>query len=142
MLGVLFGYYFIAPMSINFLGSYRVSDQVLSQISLSSYISTLTTITLAAGLVFELPILVYFLSKIGVITPAFMRKYRKHAIVVMLIVAAVITPPDISSQVLVSIPIFILYEISIFISAFTLKNKTWEGNLDLTRKGHSWSFER
>ena len=120
-LGVLFGYYFIAPLSINFLGSYTVSEEVKNSISLNSYITTITTLTLAAGIVFELPILVYFLSKIGILTPQFMRHYRKHAIVIILIIAAIITPPDVASQILVTIPILILYEISIFISGFVVK---------------------
>ena len=116
--GILFGYFAIGPMSINFLGSYTVSESVKNQISLDSYISTITILTFASGIVFELPIVVYFLSKIGLVTPQFMRKYRKHAMVVNLIVAAVITPsPDISSQILVAIPLFLLYELSIYVSA-------------------------
>ncbi|HET6243289.1 MAG: twin-arginine translocase subunit TatC [Bacteroidetes bacterium] len=123
LMGILFGYYFVAPLSVNFLGSYQVSAAVANQISLLSYISTISTITLASGLVFELPVLVYFLTKIGLVTPAFMRIYRKHSIVVILILSAIITPPDISSQILVSIPILVLYEISIFISAITLRKQ-------------------
>lgn len=120
--GVLFGYYVISPMSINFLGSYQVSGEVKNQISLDSYISTVTILTFASGIVFELPIVVYFLSKIGLITPQFMRKYRKHAMVVNLIIAAVITPsPDITSQLLVAIPLFLLYEVSIYVSATVVK---------------------
>ncbi len=120
-IGILFGYYFIAPLSVNFLGSYQVSVDVPNQISLVSYITTISTITLASGLVFELPILIYFLTKIGIVTPQFLRTYRKHSIVVILILSAIITPPDLSSQILVSIPILILYEISIYISAITIK---------------------
>jgi sec-independent protein translocase protein TatC len=120
-LGVLFGYYFVAPLSVNFLGSYRVSATVYNEISLMSYISTITTIVLASGLVFELPVLVFFLTKIGLLTPEFMKKYRKHSIVAILLLAAIITPPDISSQVMVSIPILILYEISIHISRATIR---------------------
>jgi sec-independent protein translocase protein TatC len=123
-LGILFGYFFIAPLSVNFLGSYQVSAAVANQISLLSYISTITTITLAAGFVFELPVLVYFLTRAGLITPQFMKTYRKHSVVVILILSAVITPPDISSQILVSIPILILYEISIHISRATLNKKS------------------
>ncbi|MDQ3190056.1 MAG: twin-arginine translocase subunit TatC [Bacteroidota bacterium] len=121
--GILFGYYFVAPLSVNFLGSYQVSVAVANQISLLSYISTISTITLASGLVFELPVLVYILTKIGLLTPLFMRTYRKHSIIVILILSAIITPPDISSQILVSIPILFLYEISIYISAVTLKKQ-------------------
>lgn len=115
-IGILFGYYFISPFSVNFLGNYQVSDMVKNQISLDSFISTVTIVTLACGLVFQLPLIVYFLSKVGMVTPEFMRKYRKHAIVVTLIASAIITPPDVMSQVLMSIPLLILYELSIFVS--------------------------
>ncbi len=118
IIGVLFGYYLIAPLSINFLSGYTVSDQILNEIDLSSYRSTVSTVTLSSGLVFELPIIVYFLTKIGLLTPEMMRNYRKHSFVGVLILSAVITPPDISSQILVSIPIVVLYELSIYISAF------------------------
>ncbi|MEO5569315.1 MAG: twin-arginine translocase subunit TatC [Bacteroidia bacterium] len=124
MIGILFGYYVIAPLSINFLGSYQVSEQVKNQISLDSYISTITFLTFASGIVFELPIVIYFLSKIGIVTPKFLRIHRKHAIVVILIVAAVITPsPDVTSQVLVAIPLYLLYEISIFVSVMVVRQK-------------------
>jgi len=124
MMGVLFGYYVIAPLSINFLGTYSVSSEVENIFTLDSFISIITMLTLASGIVFELPIVVYFLSKIGILTPAFMRNYRRHAIVVILIVAAVITPsPDVTSQMLVFIPLFCLYEISIFISAVVNRNR-------------------
>ncbi len=121
-LGVLFGYFIIAPLSINFLGNYQISQDVKNMIEMDSFISTITTITLAAGLVFELPIVVYFLTKIGLMSPAFMRKFRKHAVVIILIVAAVITPsPDITSQLLVAFPLYFLYEISIFVSMYVMK---------------------
>ena len=123
LFGVLFGYYVIAPLSVNFLGSYQVSSTVANQISLSSFISTVTTVTLANGIIFELPILVYFLTKVGLLTPEFMRIYRKHAMVFTLILSAIITPPDITSQVLVSFPLIILYELSIKISARVIKNQ-------------------
>ncbi len=114
--GVLFGYFVIVPLSIHFLSSYSVSGEVANQIYLRSYIGTITSISLAGGLIFELPIVIYFLSRIGLVTPVFLRKYRRHAIVVILIAAAIITPPDIFSQVLVSLPLLVLYEIGIFIS--------------------------
>lgn len=121
-IGVLFGYYVIVPLSINFLGSYQVSSAVKNMIQMDSYISTVTTITLASGIIFELPIVIYFLSKIGLMSPQFMRTYRKHAVVVILIAAAVITPsPDVTSQLLVAFPLYFLYEISIFISAYVIK---------------------
>jgi sec-independent protein translocase protein TatC len=125
--GVLFGYYIITPMSVNFLGAYQVSAEVQNLISLDSYISTVTILTLASGTVFELPVLIYFFSKIGLITPGFMRRYRKHAFIIILIVAAIITPtPDISGQVLVTLPLLFLYEISIFVSAAVLRRKLTE----------------
>ncbi len=123
MLGILFGYFLICPLSVHFLGSYTVSDQVLNQINLKSYISTVASISLAAGLIFELPILVYFLSKIGLVTPEFLREYRKHSLVVILTLAAIITPPDIFSQVLVCLPLLILYEIGIIISKNIAKKR-------------------
>jgi sec-independent protein translocase protein TatC len=115
--GILFGYYIIAPMTIYFLGSYTISDQVKNLIDISSYFSSVTSVVFATGLVFEFPIVAFFLSKVGILTPSFMRKYRKHAIIVILIIGAIITPPDVFSQILVSIPLWGLYEISIFISA-------------------------
>ena len=125
-IGVLFGYFMLAPLSIHFLSSYEISPEVINQINVRSYIGTLTSICLATGLVFELPIIAFFLTKIGIITPAFMRKYRKHAIVVIFIIAAIITPPDVFSQTLVAIPLLILYEVSIFISARVMKQKEKE----------------
>lgn len=121
--GILFGYFLIAPLSINFLGNFKVSDSVQNLPSLTSYMGILVSTTLASGVVFELPILVYFLSKVGLITPEGMRKYRKHSFVGTLLLSAIITPPDVFSQILVSIPIVILYEISIYISKFVQKAK-------------------
>lgn len=123
LLGILFGFFVITPLSINFLGSYRVSDLVQNQINIASYIGSVTSVALAAGVTFELPIVAYFLTRIGVITPEFMRKYRKHSIVVILILAAIITPPDVFSQILVSLPLLLLYEVSIFIAARVVKNR-------------------
>jgi len=124
--GVLFGYFLLAPLSFHFMGSYEISPDVVNQINVRSYIGTLTSLCLATGLIFELPILAFFFTKIGLITPSFLRKYRKHAIVVIFIVAAVITPPDVFSQALVSIPLLILYEVSILISARVMKKKSKE----------------
>ena len=114
--GALFGYFIIAPLSVHFLGSYNVSDQVINQINLKSYIGTITSVTLAAGVTFELPILVFFLSKAGIITPSFLKKYRRHAIILILLLAATITPPDIFSLILVTFPLLLLYEVGIAIS--------------------------
>jgi sec-independent protein translocase protein TatC len=121
--GVLFGYYVIVPLSINFLSTYSISDQVINQINFQSYFSILTSITLATGIIFELPIIIYFLTKIGMVDPPFLRTYRKHAIVLFVLLSAIITPPDVFSQVLVSIPLIFLYEFSIKISKRVIKNK-------------------
>ena len=123
LLGILFGYYIIAPLSVNFLGSYQVSSSVANQISLTSFITTVTTVSFATGIIFELPILVYFLTKIGLLTPDFMRIYRRHAIVLILILAAVITPPDVTSQIIVLLPLIVLYELSIGISARVINKR-------------------
>lgn len=122
-IGVLFGYYVITPLSINFLGKYQVSDQVLNQFDLSSYISLVRASVIASGLIFELPIIIYFLTKVGVLTPQFLRTYRKYALIIVLIISAVITPPDIVSQIIVAIPVLILYEVSIFISKLVYKKE-------------------
>ena len=116
LMGILFSYFLIVPLTVNFLGTYHVSESVHNQISLSSYISTVVSVTFAVGLVFELPILVYFLTKIGMLTPDFMKRNRKYMYVIMLILAAIITPPDMFSQVLVVFPLIILYEFSIGVS--------------------------
>ena len=116
LLGVLFGYYLITPLSVHFLGSYNVSAQVVNQINLKSYISTVSSVSFAAGVIFELPVLVYFLSKVGIVTPEFLRKYRRHSIIVILALAAIITPPDVFSQILVCLPLILLYEVGIVIA--------------------------
>jgi sec-independent protein translocase protein TatC len=115
--GVLFGYYLIVPFSLDWLATYSISSQVVNQINILSYISSVTSIVIAGGIAFELPVLVYFLSTIGVLTPKFLRKYRRHSYVLLLIIAAIITPPDVLSQLIVTIPLVILFEVSIFISA-------------------------
>ena len=122
-LGVLFGYYIICPLSINFLGSYNVSEKVHNDFDLNSYISLVRASVLASGLIFELPIVIYFLTKIGVVTPEFLKKHRKYALVIVLILAAIITPPDIASQVIVAIPVLILYQVSIYISKVVIRNQ-------------------
>ena len=115
-LGVLFGYFLIVPLSVHFLGSYNVSEAVENTINLKSYISTVTSVVLAGGVIFELPVLVYFLAKAGLVTPTFLKKYRKHSIVVILALSAIITPPDVFSQVLVCLPLLILYEVGIYLA--------------------------
>ncbi len=122
-IGVLFGYYVITPLSFNFLANYSISDKVINDFDLNSVIAVVRSSSLAAGLVFELPILVYFLTKIGFVTPQILKKYRKFALVIVLIISAVITPPDIASQVIVAVPILILYQVSIFISRIVVRNQ-------------------
>ncbi|MFP9118473.1 twin-arginine translocase subunit TatC [Flavobacterium sp. RNTU_13] len=121
-LGVVFGYYLIMPLSINFLANYKISDIVVNNVDLDSYLSLVKTTVLSCGLAFELPVIIYFLAKMGLVTAAFLRKYRRYALVIILIVAAVVTPPDVVSQMTVTIPLIILYEASILIAART--NKT------------------
>ncbi|WMI65797.1 twin-arginine translocase subunit TatC [Aestuariibaculum sp. YM273] len=125
-LGALFGYYIITPLSINFLANYNISEVVENQIDISSYIGLVRSSVLASGLIFELPIVIYFLTKIGLVTPEILRKYRKFALVIVLILSAVITPPDIASQVIVAIPILILYQASIYISKMVIKKQNIE----------------
>jgi len=121
--GILFGYYVITPLSINFLGSYRVADEVRNNFDLSSYTGLLKASCLSSGFIFELPIVIYFLTKMGLVTPEFLKEYRKYALVMVLILAAIITPPDIISQIIVAIPMVTLYEVSIRISARIIKNE-------------------
>ena len=120
--GVLFGYYVVTPLSIRFLGTYNVSDVIFNDFDLNSYTALVRASVLASGLIFELPILVYFMTKIGLITPELMRKYRKIALVLVMFLSAVITPPDVASQIIVAIPVLILYELSIFISKRVVRN--------------------
>jgi len=122
-IGVLFGYYIVTPLSINFLANYSISDIVDNQIDIGSYIALVRSAALASGLVFELPIIIYFLTKIGLVTPEFLKKYRKYALVIVLILSAIITPPDIASQIIVAIPIIILYQVSIYISKVVIRNQ-------------------
>ena len=122
-IGVLFSYYVIAPMSVSFFYGYQISDKIVNNFTLGSYVGLITNTLLGVSLVFELPVLIYFLSKIGLITPEFLRKYRKHSLIVVLVLSAIITPPDVASQIIVSIPILILYEISIYISSFVIKKQ-------------------
>jgi sec-independent protein translocase protein TatC len=121
--GIAFSFYVIAPISIHFLYNYQISDLIQNNFTLDSHIGLVTNMLLGVSILFELPVLIYFLTKIGLVTPEFLRKYRKHALVVVLILAAIITPPDIASQVIVAIPILILYEISIKVSKMVIKKQ-------------------
>jgi sec-independent protein translocase protein TatC len=124
LLGVVFGYFIIFPITINFLGGYTISPEVINQITLDSYISMLLTLSLATGITFELPILAYFLSQLGILTPKLMQKYRRHAYLGILVLAAVITPsPDVMTQLIVTTPLLILFEASILVSAVVQRGK-------------------
>lgn len=122
-IGVFFGYYIVTPLSINFLGNYSVSSEIFNDFDLSSYIGLLRASVLASGIIFELPIIIYFLTRVGIVTPQFLRKNRKISLVLVLSLSAIITPPDIASQIIVSIPILILYEASIIIAKIVTKNQ-------------------
>lgn len=123
LIGVAFGYYLVLPLSINFLGSYEVSTQVVNTISLTSYINTVAAISMGLGLAFELPVLIYLLSVLGVASPQVLRNQRKLVYVILLVLSAVITPPDVVSQVLVCIPLIVLYELSIRVSTGIARKK-------------------
>jgi sec-independent protein translocase protein TatC len=122
-LGVLFGYYIVLPLSINFLSTYQVDPSILNEFDITSYVSTVTMIVLACAVMFQLPVVVYFLTEAGIVTPSLMKTYRRHSFVVILLISAIITPPDVFSQVLISIPLIFLYEISIGLSAMVVRKK-------------------
>ena len=124
--GVLFGYFIISPFAISFLSAYSVSAKVENTTTLSTLVNSMVMFTIPVGLVFELPIVVYFLAKVGLVSSSFLRTYRRHAIVVILIVAAIITPPDVISQLLVSLPLFLLYEVGIVIAKRIEKKQALE----------------
>ena len=115
-IGICFGYLILAPLSVNFLSNYIVSNDIINMIDVSSYIKLVANLVLVCALIFELPVLVHFLSKTGLITAEFMKRYRRHAIVLLAICAAIITPPDVMSMILVIIPLYLLYELSIKIA--------------------------
>ncbi len=125
-LGVIFSYYIIAPLSINFFLTYQISDSVKTIPQLGSYISTFTSLILGCGAIFELPILIFFLTKIGLITADFLKKYRKHSFIICLILAGIITPPDVFSQILVTAPLMVLYEISIYVAKWVERSRAAE----------------
>ena len=136
-LGISFGYFMILPLSINFLSHYSISDEIVKMIDLSSYVSFVLTLVLMCGLVFQLPMVVFFLSKVGVVTPRLMKEYRKHSFIVILVLGALITPPDIFSQLFIALPLYLLYEVSIYISATVLRKEIAKQEaLELEKKEH------
>jgi sec-independent protein translocase protein TatC len=126
MIGVMFGYFIVSPMTIYFLSTYQISDMISNEFDITSYVSTIVSLVFGSGALFQLPVVIYFLTKIGLVTPQFLRKYRKHSIVIILIVAAVVTPPDPFSQTIIAIPLYLLFEFSIFISSRVYKRKLRE----------------
>jgi sec-independent protein translocase protein TatC len=128
LLGTTFGYFILAPFAVNFLITYSVSEMVTSSVTLSSYVGYMTMFILPTGILFQLPLLVYFLTKVGLITPEFMRKYRRHAFVLILIVSAILTPPDVFTQILIGVPVYGMYELSIFVASITEKKRQKELN--------------
>ncbi|MEY4125833.1 MAG: hypothetical protein RL737_22 [Bacteroidota bacterium] len=121
--GVFFGYFVVAPLTVQFFGSFQISPEIENNFTVGSYMGTVISTVFYTGILFLLPIVSFILTKIGLIGPEFLKKYRRHAIVVILIISAVITPPDMLSQIIVSIPIIVLYEIGIVVSTRTSKNK-------------------
>lgn len=113
ILGVLMSYYILFPVSFRFLGTYSVAEKVHSTITIDSYISTFTTLTLVMGVVFQLPVIAFSLAKMGFISSGMLAQYRRHAFLLIMLVAAIITPPDLMTLVLVTIPLYLLYELSI-----------------------------
>lgn len=127
LMGLMFGYFIVAPLAINFLANYQISPEIKNQFDITSYVGVLATLSLGCALIFQMPMVSYVLSKVGVLTPAFMRTYRKHAWIVILVVAGIITPsPDIYSQVLVALPLAGLYEVSILVSGSVQKARLKE----------------
>jgi len=122
-LGIAFGYYLMAPYSVNFFAAYTLSPLIQNTFMISDYIDNIVSLVLGCGIVFQLPLVVYFLAKVGIVTPLFLRTYRKYAVVVILLIAAVITPPDIVSMTIASLPLLFLYEVSIWIAARVIKDK-------------------
>lgn len=114
--GALFGYYVLTPMSINFLANYQLDPSIANEFDITSYVSTLSMLVLASAIMFQLPVVVYFLSMSGLVTSKMLKSYRKHSVVVILILSAVITPPDVISQLLIAMPILVLYELGILIA--------------------------
>lgn len=133
-LGILFSYFIIIPMSVYFFYNFQISDAIQNNFKLDAYISLITNTLLGVAIFFELPVLIYFLSKIGLVTPEFLKKYRKHALVLVLVLSAVITPPDVASQVIVAVPIMLLYEVGIHVSKYVIKQEEKRMKKQLTKR--------
>jgi sec-independent protein translocase protein TatC len=132
--GIAFGYYVIAPLMVYIMVNYRIDEMIVNEFDITSYVQTFVSLVFGAGLLFQLPVVIYFLSKLGLVTPAFLRRYRRHSVILILIVAAIITPPDPLSQTIISIPLYLLFEISILISARVEKQKLREEEAERLRE--------
>lgn len=121
--GVSFGYFILCPMSMYFFANYTISDMIVNEFDITSYVSTIVALVFGSGLLFQLPVAIFFLTRIGIVNPPFLRTYRKHAVIIILVLAAIITPPDMISQIIITVPLWILYEISILISAREVRRK-------------------
>lgn len=122
-IGVSFGYYIISPLIVNFLGHYTLHESIANEFDIASYVGTVTTLVLVCGLMFQLPVVIYFLTKVGIVTPELLITYRKHALIVTMFLGAILTPPDVTSQVLIAVPLFVLYQFSIVVSKFVISRK-------------------
>jgi sec-independent protein translocase protein TatC len=128
-LGASFGYFILSPLSINFLSNYQLDPSIANEFDITSYVSTLSMLVLASAVMFQLPVVIYFLTQAGLVSSIMLKTYRRHAIVVILVLSAVITPPDVISQILIAMPILVLYEAGIFI-AKRLERKRREDELE------------
>ena len=123
LLGIGFGYYVLCPMSMWFFATYSISDVIVNEFDITSYVQTIVALVFGSGVLFQLPVVIFFLTRIGLVTPKFLRTYRKHAIIIILVLAAIITPPDPLSQTIIAVPLYLLYEISILISGMEVRRK-------------------
>jgi sec-independent protein translocase protein TatC len=127
LLGILFGYYILSPLMISFLANYRISDMISNEFDITSYVSTIVSVVFGCGLLFQLPVVMYFLTKIGIVTPTFLRTYRKHAVIIIMVIGAIVTPTsDPFTLSLISLPLYVLYEVSIIISSRVAKARERE----------------
>src|SRR5690349_7216159 len=135
ILGILFGYYIMSPIMISFLANYQISDMIVNEFDITSYVGTIVGVVFGCGVLFQLPVVMFFLTKAGIVTPSFLRKYRKHSIVIILVIGPIVTPTaDPLSQSLISIPLYLLYEISILISAGVVRQKEREEAEELLKE--------
>lgn len=125
-IGILFGYFIVAPLCIQFFGNFQITESIVNEFTINSYMGTVISSIFYSGLLFLLPVVTYLFTKLGVITPEYLKKYRKHAIVGILVLSALITPPDLISQVIVGVPIVILYEVGILISKRVMRKRKKE----------------